>query len=218
MKDILKFVLIFIVSYGSFIYLFSLPSVQLFINRSFRTVVEFSVKQALPKAYIDTQEDQNTDAPFNPNIFYIIYGNPEVIKAEKNFAEKQQLKEYTISTYSIQFYIFELFTVPVVFLISLFVATPLQWKILLRSILISMLILFALIIGKCILLTLFMIANLKIGVYNLNETTLYIVYRVAMMLRLGLSIIVVFCLWLMFGFKNSVFAIQLSNFLKSFQK
>ena len=77
---------------------------------------------------------------------------------------------------------------------------------------------FILIIGKSVLLTLFSIANAKIGIYTLSDSGLFIIYRIVVMLTLGFSIIICFCLWLLFGFRNSSFSSQFSNFIKSFQK
>lgn len=218
MKDILKFVLLFLLSYGLLIYISNLFPVQSLINTAFRNAVEVAVKSALPAAYIETQNYYDENQKLDPNVFYVVYGNPEVIHAEKAFAKKQGLNEYKISTYSIQLYIYQMVTVPLVFLISIFLATPMNWRTKIKVTLISLVALLFLIIGKCVLLVLFNVANAKIGIYTLSESMLEMVFRMVMMLTLGFSVIFIFCLWLLLGFKNSLFSTQFNNFIKSFKK
>lgn len=218
MKDILKFIFLFLIGYGLIIYICNLNFTQSVINSLFRSTVKLSIKTALPNAYLETQNYLDSDLKTDPNVFYIVYGNPSVINAEKEFATKQGLKEFSISTYSIQLYIFQMLTVPFTFLISLFLATPMRWQSKLKSLGISLLLLFLVIISKCVLLTLFSIANAKIGIYTLSDSGLFIIYRAVVMLTLGFSIVICFCLWLLFGFRNSLFSSQFSNFIKSFQK
>jgi hypothetical protein len=176
------------------------------------------VKSSLPAAFIETQNYYDENQKLDPNVFYIVYGNPEVIQAEKEFAKKQGLSEYKISTYSIQLYIFQMVTVPLVFLISIFLATPIVWRTKFKVILISLLALLILILGKCVLLVLFNLANANIGIYALSESMLALVFRIVMMLTLGFSVIFIFGLWLLLGFRNSLFSTQFNNFIKSFQK
>lgn len=218
MKSIVKFLVLFLASYGLLIYLAELKQVQPVINNAFRSCVEFFVTSTLPDAYIETREGRDQNNVMDPNAFEIIFGNPAVIKAEKEFAMKQRLNEFKISSYSITLYIFQMLTVPMAFLIAIFIATPLHWKPKSVSLGISLLILFSLIIGKCVLLVLFNIANAKIGIYTLSDTGLEWVYRFVMVLTLGFSIIFSFCLWLIFGFRKSQFSNQFSSFIKSFQK
>ncbi len=218
MKEILKFVVLFLISYGLLIYISNLNHVQSIINTAFRNSVEFTVQSALPEAFIETQNYPDADQKIDYSVFHIVYGNPAVIKAEKDFATKQRLKEYRISTFSKQLFIFHILTVPLIFLISIFLATPMTWKTKLKSLGISLLLLILLILGKCVLLVLYFIADSKIGIYSLSDSTFSIVYRMAMVLTLGFSIIFCFCLWLFLGFRNSLFSSQFNNFIKSFQK
>lgn len=218
MKDILKFVGIFLLSYGLLIYLFNFQPVKSIVSKIFRSTVEYTVKMALPEAYIQTQDYLDEQHKIEPNVFYMVYGNPAVIKAEKEFATKHEMKEYTISTYSKQVYVFHMLTVPVAFLISIFIATPIPFKLKLKSIGISLFLLLIVIVAKCIFLTYYGIADSKIGIYTMSDSALNLSGRIAMMLTLGFSIIFGFSLWLLFGFRNSLFSSQFTSYIKSFQK
>lgn len=218
MKEILKFVGLFLILYASLIYVCNLNPIKSIINSFFRKTVEVIIKSSLPEAYIETQKFMDKNQQVDPNIFYLVYGNPAVINAEHEFANKQGLKEYSISTHSIQFYIFQMLTVPIVFLISIFGATPMTGRSKVKSLAIGLLLLFLLILFKCILFALYRISSSNIGIYELSDSSLSIVSRLVMILTLGFSIIYSFCLWLLFGFRNSVFSTQFNNFINSFQK
>ncbi len=218
MNPVIKFVVIFLLSYSVIIYLVELKPVQLIIHNSFRSLVESTVKLTLPDAFIETQNYYNKNQQLDINVFHLVYGNPLVIKAETELASRQNLKEYRISTYSINFYIFQMLTVPLVFLISIFIATPMDWKVKLKSIGISVLLILSLILCKCVLFTRYSIANENIGIYTLSEAALSFLNRTVMVLSLGFSIIFGFSLWLIFGFRKSLFLTQFNQFIKNFQQ
>ncbi|MBK9109159.1 MAG: hypothetical protein IPM92_12540 [Saprospiraceae bacterium] len=217
MKEILKFLLLFLGVYAIVIFLQSFHPVQSAIQYSFRSSIELFLKASFPKAYIETQNYQDAAGNFDSNIFYLRYGNPEVIQAEHDFARKNQMKEYKISSHSIQLYIFQLFTVPLAFLIALFVASPMLWKPKLKYLLLSLTIMSLIILLKVNLLTLYNMNISKIGVYTLATEDLTWVFRLISMLTLGFSIMICFILWLLFGFRNSRFALIVNSFLKSLQ-
>lgn len=208
----------FLVSYAAFIYLSSVKNIESVINNIFRQSVELSVKGALPDAYIQTQEFKDANQNLDPNIFYLVYGNPKVIQAEQEFANKQGLKQYKISSYSFQLYIFQMFTVPFGFLLAIFLATPMFWKTKMISLGISWFLLIILLMIKCILISLFSISNQKIGIYSLDETQANVVFKMVNALNLGFTIFFSFCLWLIFGFRNSLFNEQFSQFIKIYKK
>ena len=218
MKGIIKFTLLFVVLYAGFILLLQTAFMQPVVNGFFRDLTEWTIKASLPKAYIETQDFIDNKGKADPNVFYLVYGNPEVIRAEQDYAARMGLREYKISTYSIQFYIFQMFTVPLAFLVAIFLATPAPWKRKSANLVLSLLILTAVILLKCSLLGLYTISEAKIGLYALSESSLSLVYRVVMALTLGFSIIFGFCLWLIFGFRYSPFSNQFLDYLKRFQK
>jgi hypothetical protein len=218
MKDILKFILIFLFSYGLLIYASNLNGIQSMLNAFFRNAVDLSISTLLSDAYLEVKPYVDEKGVNDPNSFYVVYGNPSVIKAEMDFATKQGLNEFKVSKYSFRLFIFQMFTVPLLFLISIFIATPIEWKSKLKSIGISLVILFTVIISKVVLLTLFNIANAQIGIYTLGDSTMNLVYRSVMALTLGFSIIFSFCLWLYFGFRKSIFYTYFTNFIKSLHK
>ncbi|MBK6544216.1 MAG: hypothetical protein IPO78_10565 [Saprospiraceae bacterium] len=218
MKDIFKFIGIIIATYAVIMLLLNVSFLEKPFNSIFRQSLESIVKLSFPDAYIETQDFLNAKQKSDPNVFYLVYGNPEVIKAEADYAAKQNLSEYKISSYSSQFYIFQLFTVPLVFLISIFVATPIPFNKKFINLGFSILCFLVFIYFKSYLLTLFSISNSQIGIYQLNDSSMAMLSRIISALTLGLSIILIFCIWLIFGFRNSVFYSQFNLYLKRFNK
>ena len=102
MKDIFKFIGIIIATYAVIMLLLNVSFLEKPFNSIFRQSLESIVKLSFPDAYIETQDFLNAKQKSDPNVFYLVYGNPEVIKAEADYAAKQNLSEYKISSYSSQ--------------------------------------------------------------------------------------------------------------------
>lgn len=218
MKDILRFVALFIVCYAAVILLQNTGPVQSGIQQSFRTIIEVFLKASYPEAYITTQDYKDESGKEDANVFYLTYGNPEIIQAEHDYARKNQMKEYKISTYSIQLYIFQLFTVPLAFIIALFLASPMHWKPKLKYLALSIVLMTAIILLKINLLTLYHLNISKTGVYTISNSELNWVFRLISMATLGFSVMAGFMLWLIFGFRNSRFVQMVNSFFKSLQQ
>ncbi|MBK8956128.1 MAG: hypothetical protein IPM34_11315 [Saprospiraceae bacterium] len=218
MKEILRFVLLFILTYAAVMLLLNIPFIQNGIQQSVRSVVKVFVKASFPNAYIDTQDYKDASGKADPNVFYLTYGNPEIIQAEHDYAKRNQLMEYKISTYSIQLYIFQLFTVPLVFILSLFLASPMLWKPKLKFLLTSLSIMFMLILLKTDMLILYNINMSQIGLYKLEDQDMANLLRFISMLTLGFSVMLGFILWLVFGFRNSQFVQLVDSFFKNIKQ
>ncbi len=217
MSGVLKFIVFCLLLYTAFMLLLKIPLVESGINSGFRSSVEWVLKQAFPDAYIETQNYLDANNQLDPNSFYLVYGNPKTIAAEEAYAAQQQLKEYKISTFSFQFFIFQMFVVPFGFLFSIFLASPMDWRKKLIKTGISALALLTLILIKTLLLTLFSIANTQIGIYTLSESQLSWVFHIISAMTLGFSVMFVFCLWLLLGFRNSKFNSMFSNYINQFK-
>ncbi len=217
MNPILKFIGLCLVFYTAFMMLFKLDGIESGMNKGFRNTVEWILKKTFPEAFIETQDFKDASNRIDPNSFYLVYGNPSVIQAEKDYATQNQLSEYKISTFSLQFFIFQIFVVPFIFLISIFLASPMPWRSKLIYLSIASLILILVMIAKLILLTQFSIANNQIGIYELSDSSLKLVFYIVSAMTLGFSIMLVFCLWLILGFRQSAFNNLFSNFINQFK-
>ena len=136
---------------------------------------------------------------------YLVYGNPILIAKAMEEAKLTHNQYAKVPTYSTQFFLFEMYIVPLIFVIALFVASPIpnnkKWK----GLGISFVLMYSFILMKTIILTLFTISNAQIGIYELSDATMQFLSRFISFLTLGLSIFIGFLLWLIFGFRNSTF-------------
>lgn len=217
MKPLYRFILLTILVYAMIMVMLSNSFASKFLCSGFQEMTTIFLKWTLPEAHIESQQAFDALKRPDPNSFHLIYGNPEIIRAEHQYARSQNLKEYKISTYSIQLFFFQLFTVPVAFLLALFIATPMPWKQKVKFSGIGIVLLLIAILSKVYLLMLYNFNVSAIGVYRLSASGMEWITRIISMLTLGFSIMLCFVLWLLLAFRNSKLASLISDYLKNFQ-
>ena len=214
MKPLIQFLLITVLAYSLLIALLSTSAASGALCSSFRIVSTAFLQLTLPEAYIHSQ-DAFVQQKKDPNSFHIVYGNAEVIQAEHQYAKSQNIKEYKISSHSIQLFFFQLVTVPISFLMALFIATPMPWRKKGSSLSFALLILLVVILIKVYFLILYNLNASATGVYRLSESELEWVLRLISMLTLGFSVMLCFVLWLIFGFRKSNLTTVFSDYFKN---
>ena len=127
-KSIIYFIVLFLVSYFVLNILYSQTGFRDIYNGLCRSLIENVCQSYYSKADISTQDFYTPSRKIDPNRMYLVYGNPRVIQQQIAEAKRRGLKEVRVSTFSTQFLFFELFFVPMAFLISLFVASPIPWR------------------------------------------------------------------------------------------
>ncbi|NOT37761.1 MAG: hypothetical protein HOP11_10330 [Saprospiraceae bacterium] len=210
MKDIFRFAGLFILCYFVCIFLYRVDFVKSMINKPLRSYSVGWISSFLPSAEISQQNiagKSGIDAEM-----YLIYGNPILIEKAKKEAKQSGQAYATIPTKSMELHLFEMFVVPVFFLISLFIATPLILKEKMKGLLISLLIIFMFISIKLICLSTFEISNSRIGIYELGDSEMKTLSILLGVFSLGFTLMLSFILWLVFGFKKSNF-VQIFNSL-----
>ena len=202
MNRILKFALVFLVCYGLLLMLMQVRSFSRPVFTALKSMSTVWVASFLPSAEISSQWMGASGG----SDMYLVYGNPVLISAAKEEARRNRLQYATLPTRSLEIHLFEMFIVPLFFVVSLFVATPMNWKKKSLFVLYSLLILLAYLLLKLILLSVFEISNARIGVYELEDGMMSFLGRLLGVFSLGLTITLGFALWLLFGFRNSKFA------------
>ncbi|MCC6754150.1 MAG: hypothetical protein IT266_09235 [Saprospiraceae bacterium] len=205
MPLIFRFLAVFGATYLAANLVLAVPSVRDPFLASFRWLSAKTIKWAFSDAHVETQDAFDTAGKRDPNAFYLVYGNPVTLRAERERAVQAGLSEYRASTFSFQIFLFQLFAVPLLFLVSLFVASPMPIAGRLKYGLLAILILLILILTKCLLLAAYHIASSGIGLYQLSEGEQSLVTRLVSMMSMGFSIVFSFVLWLGLGFRNSRF-------------
>ncbi len=205
---VLRLALIFVVSYLIGLGLLQISIISSPIYYFLRSLSTSMVSIALPSADISSQLIKGKSA----SEIYLVYGNPILIERAKEEAKQSGQKYATIPTKSMEIHFFEMFIVPWLFIISLFMATAMSIKDKTKGLLIStgILILYTLI--KIIILTLFEISNSRIGVYEFGDSSMNILNILLGVFSLGFAITLGFVCWLIWGFRKSKLAESFRNF------
>jgi hypothetical protein len=216
---ILKFTLFFLLAYGLSVFLVSKVPGADSIYTLIRNSVGGVVGIALPSAQIESQvfSDPATGKS-DVSAMYLVYGNPVLMKKTMEEALASGVTQVTLPTRSISFRLFEMFMVPLLFLVSIFIATPMNHKHRWMGLIWTLLILFVFLLIRCVVISLFSISNDRIGVYELEDSSMKFLQTVISIFSLGFSMSLAFVLWLIFGFRHSVFIDMLQNIFKNQSK
>ncbi len=210
MTDILRFAGWFVLTYLVLLICYQSSFVSSVINITIRDLSTSMVSTVLPSADIS---QQNLKGKSNGSSdMYLVYGNPYLIQKAKEEAKTSGQAYASIPTKSLELHLFEMFVVPLFFLISLFIATPMVWKEKLKAFGISTGLVLVFILIKLVILVQFEISNARIGIYEFGDTGMKIMARCLSIFSLGFTLMLSFILWLAFGFRKSKF-IQIFNTL-----
>ncbi|MBK8152248.1 MAG: hypothetical protein IPK61_03780 [Saprospiraceae bacterium] len=176
-NEIIRFLILFGFCYAFCILLFQNAAVYKSLNAKLRVAITALDKSFFSKAEISSQDVYDDQNKKDHNRMYIVFGNPKTIKIEMENARRQGLNEVRISTYSAQFYFFQMIYAPLAFLLSLFVGTKMPWKKMMKGLAYSILI------------------------FTLYKFVSFIVSAMS----IGFSMVLCFCLWLIFGLRHSSF-------------
>lgn len=210
MTEILKFAGWFVLTYLVLLISYQSNFVSSLINKSLRSLSTSTASLVLPSADIS---QQNLKGKTNSSSdMYLVYGNPYLIQRAKDEAKASGQAYASIPTKSLELRLFEMFVVPLFFIISLFVATPMNLKDKLKAFGITMGIVILFILIKLVILVTFEISNARIGIYELEDTGMSLLARCLGVFSLGFTLMLTFILWLILGFRKSNF-IQIFNTL-----
>lgn len=215
-RTILKFTLVFLLAYAFSVLVVTYVPGANGIYSLIRNSVETVVKLSLPSAHIESQvySDPATGRS-DASAMYLVYGNPFLIKRAMDEAKAGGVSQISLPTRSLTFKLFEMFLVPLLFLVSIFLATPMgnrqRWK----GMGLTLFILFLFLLSRCVVISLFGISNDRIGVYELGDSAMKFLQNLISVFSLGFSMSLAFVLWLIFGFRQSLFIDTLQKIFKN---
>lgn len=213
MRDILKFAGIFVACYFLCLLLYKTKIVSSIINKQLRSYSVTWLSTMLPSVDISEQNLKNK-SDTDPEM-YIVYGNPILIQKAKEDAKRSGQAYATLPTKSMELHLFEMFIVPLFFIISLFAASPMEWKNKLMGMGITILSIFIFISLKLIILSTFEISNARIGIYEIGESGMKALSTLLGVFSLGFTLMLSFVLWLFFGFRKSKFVDLFNTIFKN---
>ena len=203
LKPVLKFFGIFCLSYILLYFALGKGPAHQAHRSFFMTISEPFLQAMLPKTTLSLKEGIREEFAAE-NQINVLYNNKEeldrlIAEARKN----PNAKELQIKSYETTLLFQEGVIIPIIFLLSLIIATPLKWKEKLMAILVGLLCMYIFILFKTWIYTLHTISVEKIGVYEFTPPLSSIVSFFGKNLRIGASTIVGTLIWVLVAVRKT---------------
>ncbi|MDX1683737.1 MAG: hypothetical protein R3275_00800 [Saprospiraceae bacterium] len=202
-NPILRFALLFLLTYFILTAVVSWMGMDSGINSFFRGISKSTLSLTMSELKFNTKPERQNGILNDNKMIVEFEWTEEKIQEAIQEARRTGKADIEVPYRFISYLIFEFFVVPFLFLISLILATPMQWRLKLTNGLIACLIMLAFLLVKLYIMTLFSVSKARIDVYELSDGTMDVLLTVVSMLTMGFSIIIAFFLWLIFIFRNS---------------
>lgn len=198
-----KFLGIFVISYFVFVGLFNVEPIEAIVNTSYRSISQSFLTLMLPDAKI-VAELGTQDGKRDVNVMAVNFSwTQSLVDKMIERAKQQNITNISVPHRFVNYYLYQFFTVPFIFLLSLLIATPQTAKNKIISIFLGMVILGAYLLTKLFMFVIFSISNVKIGIYELSHDYMLILQKMANVLTLGVSIILSLIIWGVISFRRS---------------
>ena len=202
-NPILRFAVFFIGSYFLLTGATQLPGINGTINAIFRGISKTALSTSLPQLKINTKAARENGVLDDNKMIVEFEWTEEKVQAAIAKARRLRQADLQVPYRFISYLIFEFFLVPMLFLISLILATPMALKPKVKWGSIAVLALLMFLLLKLYLMTIFSVSNARIDVYELSNTTMSRLQWLAGVMTMGLSIMLSFFIWLIFVFRKS---------------
>ena len=204
LKPFLKFLGIFCLSYILLYWVLGSGTI-LDSHRSFFTKFSGSfIESTLSKTSFTFKEGIKGDAATENEIIILFNNKAELQRliedAKKKAPSERQL---TINSEETSIFFVEAVLIPLIFVISLILATPLTWKGKLKALALGILLIYFFIFFKIWVYLLYIISAAKIGIYEFTSPVSNIVSLLGNNLRIGASTIFGTLIWVLVAVRNS---------------
>jgi len=214
----IRFLGFFTLSYFAFVIMFNVPAFESIVNIFFRNTSELFLDTMLPDAKITATIGHENDKR-DVNVMAINFTwTPEMIERIVEEAKAHRIENISVPHRFVNYYLYQFFSVPLMFLLSLIFATPLPIKDKIIALFIGFSSLWIFILVKLFLFVLFTISNAKIGIYELGESNMLALQKMANVLTLGVSILLAVVIWGLTSFRKSILFENIRSIFDSLQK
>jgi len=200
---ITRFAILFIASYAILNGLYQVPFISKGTNAVLRGISKKWMQTTLPQLEFNTKADKENGRIDDNKMILEFEWTQKKIDTVIEEARRTGQANIQVPYRFISYLLFEFFLVPLIFIISLIIAIPMdrRKKIIRGLITYGAMMLFLLI--KLLLLSLFSISKAKIDVYQYGHETMTKLQWLASVMTMGFSVIVAFFLWIIIMFPQS---------------
>ena len=193
----LKYLLYFILLYGTLTGISLIPQVGALANNIYRQPTEVILKGLLPKAYLKLKADQN-----KPDVIRIEYASKKELKEQSRLSRvngrplqvKGKITEVKFYNLFLSFYLF---------FVALMVLSPIPKKEMLIGLTAGTLLFYLFTVFKVTLSLIVLFNQPDAQIYQTNKVLLDIYSGILYYLTLGVKILVVLLLWMLFAFRKN---------------
>lgn len=211
---IIRFLVLFFVSYGVIIFLFTTDALKPAVHGFYKNSSCNISSVLMSRADVISQFERQGNTVSYDRVVVRVGANQKEIDRRIAEARRLGLSEIKNPVCDIPFKPFEFFTVPLVFVFSLVLVTPMGFKKKLISILLAVLGMLIFLWLKFYIQILFSINFVyPIGMYELGSTGRSILEFLSQAMTMGLSIMVGVVLWLILSYKS----LPLDRFKEAFK-
>lgn len=199
-----RFVLFFFLSYGLITAVVKIPALNSMKNATLRSISSGWLSTTLGGDLKFGTKAQKENGRLQDNVMVVDFEWSQN-KIDKVIAEARRTGQSDIQVpyRFITYLLFEFFIVPMIFILSLIIATPMELRKKLIFGGLAYLVMFVFLLVKLLLLTLFSISKAQIDVYELSHGSMSVLQTLASVMTMGFSVIVAFFIWLILVFPKS---------------
>lgn len=201
-RSLFKYFGWFLLVYSILFALFSWQPVASSTNNIYRSLTTPILQSFFPKAYLKLEKD----APPESDIYTIraVFTSQAAIEAAKQAARQKGAAKTDLKAQEYDLYLHRLFTSFWLFLISLIVITPIQWKQKLVAILSGSLLFYGYTVLKIFIFLADLFNRSDLDIYTLSATGGQLVEGISYVAKsLGTSALIVVILWILTAFRKS---------------
>ncbi|MEO1261010.1 MAG: hypothetical protein AAFZ15_19575 [Bacteroidota bacterium] len=201
-SSLLKYFGFFMLLYLLLFFLFSTTPVASVINNTYRSVTTPVLESIFPKAYLKLEKD----SPPESDIYTIraVFTSKALIEEAQQAARQQGSKKVDLKAQEYDLYLHRLFTSFFLFLISLIIITPINWKQKLLAILTGSILFYGYTVFKIYIFLADLFNRSGLDIYSLSDTGGSIVQGISYVIKsLGTSALVVVIIWILTAFRKS---------------
>jgi hypothetical protein len=217
-NPIVRFLGIFLLSYFVLTALYNFAPVKEGVNGMLRGVTAGWLNTTMPKLEFSTRPDRQGAKVDDNKMMVDFKWTEEKINQVIEQARRTGQANIEVPHRFISYLLFEFFIVPIIFLLSLNISSPVKRKEKWLWGGVGLLVLMAFLLIKLRFLTMFSVSKAQIDVYELGHSAMTTLQWLASLMTMGFSVIIAFFIWLGLLFPKSQLKDQFSIWLEKLAK
>ena len=201
-SSLVKYFGFFILLYLLLFFVFSTTPVATFTNNTYRAITTPILESIFPRAYLKLEKDSPPESDIH-TIRAVFTSKAKIAEAQQA-GRQQGSKKIDLKAQEYDLYLHRLFTSFFLFLISLIIITPINWKQKLMAILGGTFLFYGYTVFKIYIFLADLFNRSDLEIYNVGDTGGNIIQGISYVIKsLGTSALIVVIIWILTAFRKS---------------